>query len=376
MQLVPRTLIPVYKSGNDALYEISPRPRTPPNFRTFVVTTPESRKLCADPFVVGFEYRKALRIASKVALTKGPIRSVLDHASDAQLNVLHFLRGGLSYMLMDALGELGRVGVHGSFMSSERYSTPDADHPEHHEWHIHKDQYIELNLVPHSVLLIGDISASGVTLKAGLAKIAQRYGNLSDGDTPEFVRQFLTKSKNKPDAPAEGSLKHLVFVTIGGHLTEDILREYHDFFCKLFPEYEGTSLVYVEGLFHVADDEAPLINNEPGTDLVAWNAVLAPEFEKTLQQNPWIALEACMVYDGGSRSFYPPRHYASLLEYAQKVQVSLDKGLPPFRLMADRWHGIHHYPADIKKQLNDKKLGDLWVSNRLAKVQKLLGAHA
>jgi hypothetical protein len=360
------------QSPSFSLYDVSLKENVPSNFCSFVVSTPETRKLVTDPFVIGCSYRKALRKAAFCALGHSSILQILKKAQETKLNVLHFLRGGLSYQLLEALNDLGFENAKGSFMSSERTFVKKNSADEKH-WIIQKDQYVELTLEEGSVLLIGDICASGSTLKAGLAKIAQRYSGLSWQELPSFIQEHLVTDihplheKEKP----KGSVRHIIYFTTGNANAELVLAEYHGFFESIFPNYSGTTIVFIEAIFHVADSSNPVFNGEIGTDLVPWKMpAAAPEYEKELQKNPLAALEQCVVYDGGSRSFNSIVYWASLRKYAEKVQASLNQGKTAFDLVFDRWDYAGKLPLAVQENLKKPVTGKEWVEKRLKAIEQ------
>lgn len=358
-----------------SLYDVSLRESLQDHFRSFVVSTPETRKLVSDPFVCGADYRNALRRAAVGTFRSPPFHAFLKDLPDAKLNVLHFLRGGLSYQLLEALNDLGFGHAQASFMSSERAFLKNEGLGKEH-WVIQKDQYIELTLQPDSVLFMGDICATGSTLKSGLAKIAQRYSGLAWEELPDFVQNHLVRDIKHADGDKKpglkGSLKRLVYVTIGCKNAETVLKQYHSFFKSVFPGFEGIDIVFVEGIFHVADESAPKINGWIGTDLVPWQMdAVAPEYVDHLQQNPLVALEQCCIYDGGSRSFNPAFYWQELKAYAEKVQKSLDAGKSAFELIADRWNDAVHLKPETLAELQSPETGKAWVRERLAQVERL-----
>jgi hypothetical protein len=354
------------------LYDVSLKQNEAPNFRSLIVSTPETRELVSDPFIIGCSYRKALRKAAFVALGHSSLRRLLEKIPETRINVLHFLRGGLSYQLLEALNELGFENAKGSFMSSERAFVKKDSADEKH-WIIQKDQYVELTLEPDSVLLIGDICASGSTLKAGLAKIAQKYSGFSWGELPAFVQEHLVTDihplheKEKP----LGSLQHVVYFTTGNANAETVLLQYDSFFRKIFPNYSGTMIVFIEAIFHVANPSHPVFNGEIGTDLVPWKMpAVSPEYEKKLLENPLIALEQCVVYDGGSRSFNSSGYWRALREYAEKVNARLEEGKTAFDLILDRWDRAEQLPSEVQEYLKNPATGKEWVKKRLEKVEQ------
>lgn len=334
----------VFSSNAGSLYAIAPEGGESPFFRSFVFSSPSTRRLCSDPLVVGNAYRQALQAAAQALFSQNPFRKILGQASDEQLNVLHILRGGLSFGLLDALGQIGRSQARASFVTSERFF--DSTKLSADGWGVHKDAYAEFSFAEKSILLVGDISASGTTFKHVLEKIFS-FAELSTASA-SLIRRVMV-------------------ITIGGKPSQDLLASFVPRFRRAFSDFEGIDLVYLEGQFDVADQKRPRFNGEPGTDLVPGSGILAPEFEADLEKNPWIALEACMVYDGGSRSFFPAKHFASLTEYALKVEAALEKGTSPLDLIADRWDGALSLSPAKQKELEDIVRARQWVKERLHK---------
>lgn len=343
------------RSSSSSFYDLSIPERVASGFRTFVVSTPQTAELCGNPFVAGISYRKALQVAAEQAFLQPFFVDLFRGVKNRQLNVLHFLRGGLSYQLAEALQAAGFSSPNCSFMTSERVESAVPLAGNSSGWQIHKDQYVELTLGPETLLFIGDIVASGSTLRTGLAKIKEK----------------LVENSGKEDSP---TLRHVCLFTIGGEPAEEILWEYHQLFRRLFADYSGTTVVYIEGLFHTADSRSPRFNPDIGTDLVpsASRNRLSFEFASDLEKDPLKGLEQCMVYDGGSRAFFPVKYYHSLAEYSLKVKQKLDAGLSAFDLVADRWDGVLDLDESVQQRLRDPKTGYDWVSKRLSDVEQKL----
>lgn len=317
----------ITKSQDFSLYEI---PQEKENFKTYISSTPETRNLTTNPFLVGKEYRDALEKAITKTLNNKEIKQLFENKLDEQLNVLHFLRGGLNFGILDALGSLGKNRTRASFMTSERAK-------DNGKWIIRDDQYNKLTLSNNSTIFIGDIVATGITLKVGLEKIAEQ---------------------NKKE-------HHVIMFTLGGKETEDILIEQ----CKNF---KSITIIYIEGRFHMANPETKARIKIDGTDLMPLRAALAPEFEQALQENPIKALERCIVYDGGSRGFYPSHHFRDVLEYIEQVEQEMKKGATAYDLILERWENAENLSEEVKQKLKESKTAEDWIKNRKEKLNSLL----
>jgi hypoxanthine-guanine phosphoribosyltransferase len=318
------------KKEDFSLYDASLSNSGFDDFKTRIISTPETRDLCTNPFLVGKDYRDALGKAITKTLLHEEFKKIYQNMKDEQLNVLHFLRGGLNFQILESLGKIGKGRTRASFMSSERVKLKD-------KWYIRDDQYVKLTFSDNDVIFIGDLVASGVTLRCALEKIF---------------------SENK------SQVRHIVMFTIGSEEAEKILLGYHKLFKKSSKNFTGTSIVFIEGIFHTPNPETKARIKLEGTDLIPLNVTLAPEFEQELNNEPLKALERCVVYDGGSRGFFPTHHYRDLLEYAEQVEAELKKGATLYDLILDRWENAEKLPSNIKLKLKNPEEGIKWVKQR------------
>jgi hypothetical protein len=356
-------LSPITQDEQLSLHGLSTPLAVADSFDAYVLSTPETRRLCSDPFVVGYEFRLSLQSAITKALRLPALAKIYANAHDEQLNVVHLLRGGLNFPILPALGELGRGCARSSFMSSQRFKKQGT-------WIIDDDQYLKLTLADDSILLIGDIVATGTTLKVMLAKFAQIYGGLDETSLPDFAKEYVIRSPAEECIPKR--IAGMIVFTIGGEEAVRTLNDYHELFRKIFPGYGTTTLVFIEGMFHMANSDTVARNTIDGTDLLPWRADLSPEFEQRLREVPQAGMERCVVYDGGSRGFYPSHHYADLLEYAGQVEESLAAGASLFDLMVERWEGAEKLPASEIAALKRPEAGAQWVEERKRRISSLL----
>ena len=94
----------------------------------YVSSTPETRDICNDPFLVGVNYTRALSAASAATLKASVKYSTFDLLEE-KTTVLHILRGGLNFGLREALADAFGWNVHPSaFISAQRARR--SDNPE------------------------------------------------------------------------------------------------------------------------------------------------------------------------------------------------------------------------------------------------------
>jgi len=137
---------------------------------------------------------------------------------------------------------------------------------------------------------------------------------------------------------SDAGLSRLVFFTIGGARAEEILAGVDARLRALSPEFMGTTIVYVEGRFLVADESTRLPLAEAGTDLLRKDALLAPAFEASQTQSPAYPLERCAIYDAGSRAFDVPVYLGDVRGYWEGLRALAQDGLTLADALAARWH--------------------------------------
>ena len=290
------------------------------SLKRYIASTTETRAVLNKPEIVGYEFRH------KMANGTAKVLKALELDVDGQhSNVIHFLRGGLNFGLMEALHKAYGLNNHSaSFMSSERRKQDG-------KWRIKDDQYSKLTINAGSTVFIGDIVATGVTLEAGLAKI---YEQVTANELPDAVKEHVFHGIEDSQKRQHIPLKGIAFFTIGCENIEKILGKYDKLFKDAFPEYSGTHVVYLEGKFKLASSSDNLRIKIDDTDLLRHPAVLAPEFELSQYESVAYPLERCVVYDGGSRSFNAAKHLAEVKEYWEKLG---DSGMTLEEALKERW---------------------------------------
>ena len=251
--------------------------------RYFVLTGPGTRKLLSSPEVVGFPCCSALLDETVAAL-----RYLLSTGLGGDFDILTILRGGLNYPLEEACAETGIRVRDMHFVSCERII-------ENHEIKGLDIKYEKIRPTPGRVLAIGDIIASGATLSMCLDYVAK-----------EFHRRG-------------GSIRRIVFFTIGGTRAVELMEEMTPGLRELFPWFEGFDCFFYEGMFTVYDGPGASGINVRDIDF-GWNGgIIAPEFRSYIMDFPDALLEKCIIYDGGARRYEIPIHLDEVTEYWEGI---------------------------------------------------------
>jgi hypothetical protein len=195
------------------------------------------------------------------------------------------------------------------------------------------------------VLAIGDIIASGATLSMCLDYVAK-----------EFHRRG-------------GSIRRIVFFTIGGTRAVELMEEMTPGLRELFPGFEGFDCFFYEGMFTVYDGPGASGINVRDIDF-GWNGgIIAPEFRSYIMDFPDALLEKCIIYDGGARRYEIPVHFREALEYWEGIWGRADL-IDPSALIGEKlgydsplsfkaWLELNHF-----KDLKDSSLEQLWADEK------------
>ncbi len=275
----------VTRVGDSVFHEITADPSFP--VRRFVASTPETRAICNDPFLVGIEYTNALKKACSTSL-KAISPTLPFPLVETHTTILHILRGGLNFGLREAFNEAFGWNRHFSaFISAQR--ARNSGNLE--DWHITENSYRKVYLGPKANIVFGDVVATGTSL--------------------EFAINQLLEIVEKEGV----SVNSVLFFTIGGIRSEEILLSVDKTCRKRFSDYLGSAVVYFEGRFGIAFPETRLRIKIPGTDLLRKEGLLAPEFIESQYQRPSFPLERCAIYDAGSRAFWLPEYLEDVWDY-------------------------------------------------------------
>ncbi len=285
------------------------------NVVSCIVSTPETRAICNDPQVAGCDYTDRLRRAcAKVfGLKTVSLR-------ESETCVVNILRGGLNYGLREALAAAYGWNRHATaFISAQRA----RDAADSEDWHITENDYEKVYLPSTASLVIGDVVATGTSLK--------------------YALQELLRSAQEQKI----RLRSIVFFTFGGAKAQEILEEIDGRCRDLFEGYEQTTLFYFEGCFTCAEASTPLSVRLTGTDLLRWNATMAPEFVESQYEDPAYPLERCTIYDAGSRAFWLEDYIQDVIGYWRQNLQFAEHGMDFRQLLHERFPGLDdtRFPA-------------------------------
>lgn len=256
--------------------------------RYFVLSGPGTRELLSSPEVVGFPCYTAL-----VPETVAALRFLLSTGLGGDFDILTILRGGLNYPLEEACAEAGIRVRDMHFVSCERII-------ENNVITGLEIKYEKLRPTPGRTLAVGDIIASGATLERCL-----------DYVVGEFKRRG-------------GSIRRMVFFTIGGTRAVELMEEMTPRLSELFPGFEGFDCFFFEGMFTVYDGPGASGINVKDIDF-GWNGgVVAPEFRNHVMEHPDSLFEKCIIYDGGARRYEIPLHIDEVSEYWEGILERAD----------------------------------------------------
>lgn len=277
--------------------------------KKFIVSTEQTRAICNDPFVTGIKYTRDLSHACARTLRLLGEMNYFE-GNERTTSIFHILRGGLNFGLRDAVADAFGWNDHNSaFISAQR--ARNSEHPE--EWIISERSYKKVHFAPVNDIVFGDVVATGTSLEYALHEI---------GD-------IATEQKVE--------ISSLLFFTIGGPRSHEIIESIDAEYRKRFKSYRGATVVYFEGIFKVATNDTPMSIKIDGTDLIRTKSLLAPQFIESQYANPAFPLERCTIYDAGSRSFDIREYMEDVADYWQQTMKLAASGMTFPLLLAERF---------------------------------------
>ena len=296
--------------------------------RYFILSNEGTRRLMAFPEVVGFDTYQCMLPATVAALKH------LFPSGGKEVDILTILRGGLNYPVEEACFRSGiRVSdIH--FVSCERII-------EDHIITGLEIKYEKLRITRDRTLVIGDIIATGDTLRLCLDQVVDRFRRRG------------------------GSIRKIIFFTIGGTRAIELMEKKTEEIRRVFPEFEGFECFFYEGIFTVYENKGVTGINVPDIDFGWKGGVVAPEFRRYVLDHPYSILEKCIIYDGGARRYEIPVHFREALEYWEGLWSRAD-GIDPRKLVAEKlgfeeplsfqqWLAVNRF-----EELKDDALSALW----------------
>lgn len=271
------TLIKRSNIRDSVLYQLK-------NQNVFIISNQRTRKLLCEPEIIGYTIPE---------LIKEPITDMLSRLKAENIfsvNVLNILRGGLNFPIEEACS-LSSIEVKGvSFITSERFFLDKKVSRI-------ETRYRKINPISNSSIIIGDIIASGETLKNALSYIEETY------------------------AVSNAVLRNIIIFTIGTDSVLQLIDEFERQLKKRWPTFDKIIVCYFEGIFNTYDSFGITGLNLPKVDFCINNATIAPEFRNAIMKKPTTVFEKCIIYDGGARRFEQSSHVKQLLSYWEQLNL-------------------------------------------------------
>ena len=295
----------------------------------YYVVSGASRELLAFPEVIGFRCYSVL-----VEETAAALKYLCDRGFRGGFDIFTILRGGLNYPLEEAAYLNGIKVSDMHFISCERVIRD-------HVILGLEMKYQKVTTKKDTVLAIGDILATGDTLRLCLNHVADLFHQ------------------------GGGSLKRVIFFTIGGTRGIDLLEELTVRFRELFQGFEGIDCFFYEGIFTVYTDKGASGINTPRIDFGWQGGAVSPDFRRYVMEHPDALLEKCIIYDGGARRYEIPLHFDEVLEYWEGM-LERASIIDPLALVKeklgydgpvrfDKWLEITHF-----QELERAPLREVW----------------
>ena len=300
----------------------------------FIISNEGTRHLLASPEVIGYDSYLAMCGATSDML--GWLKEQNAVGDDA--DIMTILRGGLNYPLEECCYRNGIRINNMDFISCERV--------------IRNNQitgldirYTKLSAPKDITLMIGDIIASGETLARCIRYIIAEFKRLG------------------------GSIRRMIFFTIGGTRAIELFEELTPEFRFHWPEFEGITCIFYEGIFSAYKDKGVTGISWPQIDFFWKDGVISPEFRRYVLADDDALFEKCVIYDGGARRYEIPDHYKEVTEYWTNIKDAadnftfkdfLDEKLGyPTPVSHEKWLELNHY-----QKLDKKAMADLYIFER------------
>ena len=287
--------------------------------RYYAISSEGTRHMMASPEVVGFDCYKAMLKPMNDALKA--LEPDLKKAT-----ILTILRGGLNYPLEECCHSCGIRIDNINFLSCERIIEKGVIKG----LEIHYDK---LHPEKDCTLMIGDILASGDTIRKCLTYAVDAF------------------------AKAGGSIRKIVFFTIGGTKAFTFFEEMTAHIRSVWPEFEGFECIFFEGAFTVYEDKGVTGVNIPMIDFGWKGGCISPEFREYVldYKHAPALLEKCIIYDGGARRYEIGDHFEEVIGYwedlrkaapAADYEAFLAEKVGYARATYPEWLEICGYPAE------------------------------
>ncbi len=273
-------LLPVRVSDGAGIYKLD-KPGLSNDY--YLVSTSGTRRLMAFPEVVGYDSYLAM-----VPSTLAALQYLAEEGLSGEQSILTILRGGLNYPLEECCYNCGLKVGNMSFISCERIIEDGVI--------LGLDtKYEKLHLQKGTQLMIGDILASGDTIRLCLRHVIDVFRD------------------NGCD------ISRITFFTVGGTMAMEIFEEMTPWIRSFWPDFKGFDCVFYEGIFTVYTDKGSTGVNIPMIDFGWKDGVITPEFRAYAETLPYAVFEKCIIYDGGARRYEIPNHIEEVCGYWKEL---------------------------------------------------------
>lgn len=291
----------IYHSSQLSIYKII-EGKNDLLFNRYIISTAESRNLCNDPQICGFEYTQKLQAVCLLILENLSSFSPVKLREDKAL-VLNILNTGINFGIREALAKAYGWNIH---QTHYIYDCKEES----------KHQYKGYNLPQDTQIIFGDIITNPHRLKQNLFEIlhlAEKEGH---------------------------QIENIILFTLSNDLIEGPLAEIAIECKKKFKQFTGIELFYLEGRFVLAEESTPFALKENGEDLVCKDALLTPEFISSQYELPFYPLERSVIYNPGTRADNIPEYVKGIIKYWEEVRNLAMQGYEFETLLKERFPNI------------------------------------
>jgi len=290
-----------------------------------VVSNVSTRQLLITPEVIGCGVKTFLE-----PVTREILGWLNDKFSFCCVNVLNILRGGLNFPIEEGCFN-NKIKLDAiSFIASERIFIDNKVSRI-------ETKYRKIATIEKSTLIMGDIIASGETLKNALDLAIEQY------------------------VLAHKTLERIIIFTIGTLHTLSVIAEYNRKLMQRWSKFKGIICVFYEGIFSTYLNNGVTGLNLPHVDFIVNGGFIAPEYRCALLGGHSTLFEKCIIYDGGARRFEISDHIKSILTYWERLSsLTLNVSISEFikekigyinTIEYANWLNINNYTSLYKSSI-------------------------
>ena len=301
----------------------------------FIASTPETRRVCTQSDLIDYVHKDFFSdvlkagierimlsdtMASMLKETWGDRRKADENGKQegGERNYIDqyvILRGALNFDISKVIYKLGYRAK--QQMRLAQRENPDGDGK---SWVVYSsgEKKIFEKEEPQHVrkihMVLGDISASGASIRDGLEKFVER------------MEEKHAEFREEPYySDARYTIGSITLTTIGCINTEKEVQRFVAENQQYFTDDFVFNLIYLEGRFGLAkQDETNVPNQKPGTDFlpgIGEGVLISPEFEQEWVSKAVYLLEKCIIYDGGGKRCDPQVALENVLDHFETLKI-------------------------------------------------------